>query len=88
MLTPGDVIDLASAADLYLDLMKQCLTRSLTPEQLRPAARDPFLRTNPIARLFHTLLNPLLRALDLELARPYTRTVARRARIGRWTRKL
>jgi len=70
MITPATAKDL-DAPSLYLDLLKQCLTRTLTPETLRPAALDPFVRSHPLYRAFCATLRPVLRALDLELARPY-----------------
>jgi O-methyltransferase len=59
---------------LYLDLMKQCLTRSLFPEALRPAATLPSLRGQPVAWAIYSLFSPVLRALGLELSRPFRAT--------------
>ncbi len=61
-----------SACLLYLDLMKQCLTRSLFPEAMRPAATIPSLRGQPVARAVHSLFRPVFGALGLELARPFS----------------
>jgi len=52
--------------------MKQCLTRTLSPEKLRPASSDPVVRSHPVYRTFCALLKPVLGALDLELARTYS----------------
>jgi O-methyltransferase len=62
-------IGTSEAPQLYLDLMKRCLTRSLFPESLRRPLVGPGLRCKPIVRAFYRLGNPLLGALDLELSR-------------------
>jgi len=51
---------------LYLDLMKQCLTRSLFPEARRPLALSPWLRSRPKAWSVYAFFQPLLAALRLE----------------------
>ncbi len=60
-----------SSASLYLDLLKQVLTRTLAPETLRPALMDPAVRANPLHRALHALLRPLAAACGYALARPY-----------------
>lgn len=58
-----------TAQRLYLDLMKQCLTRSLFPESLTKSIVSPRLRTQPVAWFVYSLLKRLMEPLGLELSR-------------------
>jgi O-methyltransferase len=59
------------ACDLYLDLLKQCLTRALFPEAARPAAMNPRLRQLPLAEALFLFLRRLLNVFHLELSWAY-----------------
>jgi O-methyltransferase len=67
-MTVNEIGTAEQALELYLDLMKQCLTRSLFPESLRRPLVSPGLRSNPITWTLYSLCHPLLAALDLELS--------------------
>jgi O-methyltransferase len=56
-----------TAAQLYLDLMKKCLTRFIFPEICRPVKSRPPIRLNPFAWTLYPLVTPVLAKLDLEL---------------------
>jgi O-methyltransferase len=56
---------------LYLDLLKQCLTRSLFPEGRRPAEMNPSLRGQPVAWAAYSVLNRVLKVFKLELSWSY-----------------
>lgn len=79
MQATGSVIhpDQNDASDLgrqlYLDLLKECLTRSLFPENLRPAEMNPFLRRQPVAWAAYSLLKRTLKVFNLELSSTYRR---------------
>jgi len=56
------------AAQLYLDLMKKCLTRLIFPDIWRPTHR-PSMRHQPFSRTVYPLLTSLLAARGLKLFR-------------------
>ena len=56
-----------TAAQLYLDLMKKCLTRFIFPETYRPVTTRPPIRLNPFAWAMYPLVTPVLAKLDLKL---------------------
>jgi len=56
----------ARQPDRYLQFMKQCLTRSLYPDQYRPVQR-PSSKKHPIAWMLYPALAALLKRKDLEL---------------------
>jgi O-methyltransferase len=56
-----------TAAQLYLDLMKKCLTRFIFPETSRPVTTRPPIRLNPFAWAMYPLVTPVLAKLDLKL---------------------
>lgn len=53
---------------LYLDLMKQCLTRAMFPEASRPASMNPAVRATPGAFTLYSLLKRVLNVFHLELS--------------------
>src|ERR1700722_16900247 len=57
------------AAQLYLDLMKKCLTRSIFPEAYRPIRSRPSAEYHPIAWAVYPFLAPLMEKLDIRLYR-------------------
>jgi O-methyltransferase len=61
---PADLVP-----QLYLDLMKGCLTRSLFPEAVRKSVVSPNLRSRPLAWAAYSLLMRLMTPLGLELVR-------------------
>ena len=58
-----------SAAALYLDLLKKCLTRSIFPESYRPILTRPKRHLHPIPWLVYPLVSPILTKLKLKLFR-------------------
>jgi O-methyltransferase len=56
-----------TAAQLYLDLMKKCLTRFIFPETYRAVKSRPPIRLNPFAWAMYPLVTPVLAMLDLKL---------------------
>jgi len=56
-----------TAAQLYLDLMKKCLTRFIFPETYRPVTTRPPMRLNPFFWAMYPLVTPVLAKLDLKL---------------------
>ena len=56
-----------TAGQLYLDLMKKCLTRFIFPETCRPVKSRPPLRLYPFSWAMYPLVTPVLAMLDLEL---------------------
>src|ERR1700720_3628598 len=56
-----------TAAQLYLDLMKKCLTRFIFPETYRPVKSRPPIRLNPITWAMYPLVTQVLAKLDLKL---------------------
>lgn len=58
---------------LYLDLIKQCLTRSLFPEARRPLALSPGLRSRPKIWAIYSWLRPWLSALGVSQSRPFNK---------------
>lgn len=63
-----DIHSVSGSRELYLDLLKKCLTRTLFPEARIPAGRVPSLRSHPVGRALTTLLAPVLARTGLELA--------------------
>jgi O-methyltransferase len=59
------------ATEMYLDLMKKCLTRSIFPERYRPIARRPSMRVHPFAWTMYPLITLVLAKLKMKL---YLRT--------------
>lgn len=72
MATYTDSISAEANAMLYLDLLKQHLTRTSAAEKLRPAEEDPYVRGSLVYRAFCALIKPALSVLDLKLARPFS----------------
>src|ERR1700729_2940400 len=66
-LTDTTHFDLASC--LYLDLMKQCLTRSFFSQSLSKSVVSPLLRDQPFAWFMYFLLKRLMELLGLGLSR-------------------
>ncbi|MGI8853633.1 MAG: TylF/MycF family methyltransferase [Methyloceanibacter sp.] len=58
-----------AAAQLYLDLIKKCLTRSIFPETYLPIKIRPSIRAHPIAWTMYPLITPLLAKLNIRLFR-------------------
>ena len=58
-----------AAAQLYVDLIKRCLTRSIFPETYRPINIRPSIRTYPIAWAMYPLVIPVLAKLNVKLFR-------------------
>ncbi len=56
-------------ADLYLDLMKKCLTRIIFPEGYRPIRNRPLGRLHPVGWALYPLVRPLLARFDVHLCR-------------------
>jgi O-methyltransferase len=56
-----------TAAQLYLDMMKKCLTRFIFPETYRAVKSRPPIRPNPIAWAMYPLVTAVLAKLDLKL---------------------
>jgi O-methyltransferase len=56
-----------TTAQLYLDLMKKCLTRFIFPETYRPVKSRPPIRLYPFAWAMYPLVTPVLAMLDLKL---------------------
>jgi O-methyltransferase len=57
--------------ELYLDILKKCLTRTLFPESLIPPSHSTLLRTSGPARILSALANPLLSRLGIQLTGQY-----------------
>jgi len=55
------------AAELYLDLMKKCLTRSIFPDSYRQIKTRPSRRRNPFAWAMYPLVQPLLAKDNVQL---------------------
>ena len=73
----------AKQAELYLDLMKKCLTRYIFPESRRPL-RHPPLTIKHIAWVVYPPIAALLRAAGLTLYEETTVDLARRAEGRDW----
>jgi O-methyltransferase len=58
-----------AAAQLYLDLIKKCLTRFIFPETYRPIKIRPSKRAHPIPWAVYPLVTPVLAKLNVELFR-------------------
>ncbi|HEY3974200.1 MAG TPA: TylF/MycF family methyltransferase [Candidatus Sulfotelmatobacter sp.] len=75
----------AEGADqLYLDLMKQCLTRSIFPESYRQIRGRPSRREHPVAWAVYPMLTPALDKLNLKLFRYAPFDQAKRAEGSDW----
>ena len=74
------------AASLYLDLLKQCLTRSIFPETYEPLRRPASLRLarRKLSWGVYPLLKRLLALQDLELVRPLSHDPAVRRQGRDW----
>ena len=74
------------AASLYLDLLKQCLTRSIFPETYEPLRRPASLRfvRRKLSWGVYPLLKRLLALQDLELVRPLSHDPAVRRQGRDW----
>ena len=55
------------AAQLYLDLMKKCLTRFIFPEIYRPINTRPSRRLHPVAWAMYPLVTPILGKMKVNL---------------------
>jgi len=58
-----------AAAQLYLDLIKKCLTRFIFPETYRPIKIRPSRRAHPIPWAVYPMVKPILAKLNVELSR-------------------
>jgi hypothetical protein len=58
-----------AAAQLYLDLMKKCLTRYIFPEAYRPIKSRPSREYHLVAWAIYPFLAPVLEKLDIKLYR-------------------
>lgn len=57
----------SEAAELYLDLMKKCLTRVIFPESYRPVKTRPTMRLHPIAWAIYPLVTSILTKMNLKM---------------------
>ena len=69
--------DMNSAANLYLDLLKQILTRKIVPEKYRPLS-GLSRPSRGIYKMLFTILHPILASKDLEIVRRYETDWAKR----------
>jgi O-methyltransferase len=76
------VIEARTAADLYLDLIKRELTRTLDPVELVPVAPDSTLKKAVIAPLLF-----FARRAGMEVVRPQAIDLAVREKGGDWPRE-
>src|ERR1700722_5474099 len=75
----------AEAADqLYLDLMKQCLTRFIFPDTYRQIKTRPSKRDHPVAWAVYPFLSRVLKKLNLKLYRHSPFDQAERAEGRDW----
>ena len=73
----------ASPAELYLDLMKKCLTRLIFPDPYRPVTRPP-LHTSPLAWAVYPSVDRVLGARGLKVCRYAPVDPAKRAEGRDW----
>lgn len=64
-----DEVKSEAAEQLYLDLMKQCLTRFIFPDTYRQIKARPSKRDHPVAWAIYPFLTPALEKLKLKLYR-------------------
>jgi hypothetical protein len=64
-----DEVKSEAADQLYLDLMKQCLTRFIFPDPYRQIKARPSKRDHPVAWAVYPLLAQVLEKLNLKLYR-------------------
>lgn len=64
-----DEIESQDAAQLYLGLMKQCLTRFVFPDTYRQIRARPSRQEHPVGWAVYPLLSPVLEKLNLKLYR-------------------
>ncbi len=57
----------SEAGEMYLDLMKKCLTRSVFPDSYRQIKTRPSRRRNPVAWAMYPLVEPLLARDNVKL---------------------
>lgn len=72
------------AAELYLDLMKKCLTRFIFPDTQRQIRARPSRREHPVAWTIYPLVAPVLEKLQLKLCRDVGFDHAERANGRDW----
>ena len=58
-----------AAAQLYLELIKKCLTRFIFPDIYRPIKARPSIRTHPLAWAVYPLVTPIMAKLNVKLFR-------------------
>ena len=79
-----DKINSEAAAQLYLDLMKKCLTRYIFPDTHLPINSRPSIRVHPITWAIYPVISTVLKRLNLQLCKPLQSEQAARAEGRDW----